>query len=158
LPRQAFAPALNRLTQSHPVKPGQTISLALTMRGKSMEVPVHQPFTHHPMKLQTETSQTQSNLVKPLFSTFTMTPSLHHFMLRPPLRRARTFSVDFSYFHLISVNFSSGGQHNQECWTIGAMGRWSNLATHHPITPFPDFSGPARALKLDLQEHRISAI
>jgi hypothetical protein len=57
--------ALNRLPQSNPVTPSQTISLALTMRGKSMEVPVHQPFTHHPMKLQTETSQTQSNLVKP---------------------------------------------------------------------------------------------
>jgi len=35
------------------------------MRGKSMEVPVHQQLTHHPMKLQTETSHTQSNPVKP---------------------------------------------------------------------------------------------
>jgi hypothetical protein len=22
-----------------------------------------------------------------------------------------------------------------ECWSAGVMGRWSNLATHHPITP-----------------------
>jgi hypothetical protein len=57
--------ALNRLPQSHPVTPGQTISLALTMHSKSMEVPVHQPFTYHPMKARIETSQTQSNLVKP---------------------------------------------------------------------------------------------
>jgi hypothetical protein len=70
--------ALKRLPQSHPVKPGQTIFHTLTMRGKSMEVPVHQQLTRHPIKLHIETSQTQSNLVKPLFSTLTMTPSLHH--------------------------------------------------------------------------------
>jgi len=32
---------------------------------QSMQVPVHQQLTHHPMKLQIESGQTQSNLVKP---------------------------------------------------------------------------------------------
>jgi hypothetical protein len=55
--------------QSNLVKPGQTISLTLTMRGKSMEAPVHQQLTHHPIKTRIETGQTQSNLVKPTESS-----------------------------------------------------------------------------------------
>jgi hypothetical protein len=79
--------ALNRLPQSHPVKPGQTISLALTMRGKSMEVPVHQQLTHYPMKAEIEPGQTQSNPVKP---SQTIIFNLDHDPIPPSLHAAPT--------------------------------------------------------------------